>query len=363
MNVLSLFDGMSCGRIALDRIDINISKYYASEVDKYAIQVSTANYPDNINLGTVLNINVNTLDRIDLLIGGSPCQSFSFAGKQNGMSTKCKQETTIAQYLLLKMMGFEFEGQSYLFWEYIRILTDIRKINPNVLFMLENVKMGKKWQDILSKTVGCEPTLINSSLVSGQNRKRLYWTNIPGVTQPIDKGILLKDVIENFKGAVIKNRQVLQERNEKSMCLDANYWKGVDNHGQRTMIIESDFDYLNQEQLNKLQLADTKHTGSTRILFHRKNFRRNTQVYGIDGKTECLDTGGGGGRGAYTIDDMDIRKLTPLECERLQTVPENYTNHVSNSQRYKMLGNGWTIDVVAHIFSGIKLYQMLGLLK
>jgi len=390
MNVLSLFDGMSCGRIALDRANIKVNKYYASEIDKYAIKVSSTNYPDNVNLGSVVDINVSSLDKIDLLIGGSPCQSFSFAGKQNGMSTKCKQEiTTLDQYLLLKMLGFEFEGQSYLFWEYIRVLTDIRKTNPDALFMLENVKMSKKWQDILSKTIGCEPILINSALVSAQNRKRLYWTNIPDIGQPEDKGILLKDIIENgvvdrnkslvvttrVAGAtekrykekrykeksmhqmigVIKNRGVLQERSEKFMCIDANYWKGVDNHGQRTMIVERPCEPRGGSTTKE---SECHHVANATDINGYDILKR---VYADSGKSPTLNSCSGGNREVKVqVQELTYRKLTPLECERLQTVPENYTNHVSNSQRYKMLGNGWTVDIIVHIFSWLKLRQLAG---
>jgi site-specific DNA-cytosine methylase len=176
MNVLSLFDGMSCGRIALVDMNIPIEKYYASEVDKHAIAQTMLNFPDTIQLGSVVDVDVSTLEHIDLLIGGSPCQSFSFAGKRKGMSTKCEIEITrLEQYLELKESGFEFEGQSFLFWEYMRILTDIRKYNPDVLFLLENVEMGVKWERVLSEAIGIYGVHINSALVSAQNRKRIYW--------------------------------------------------------------------------------------------------------------------------------------------------------------------------------------------
>ena len=193
MRVLSLFDGMSCGRLALDRVGITPTEYLASEVDKYAIQVAKENFPTTKHIGSVVDIDPTELGEIDLLIGGSPCQSFSFAGKMKGMVTKCSQEIlTLEQYLQLKAEGFAFEGQSYLFWEYVRLL---KAIKPKY-FMLENVKMTKKWQDLISKTLGVEPIEINSNLVSAQNRKRLYWTNIPISGLPKDKGILLKGVLE-----------------------------------------------------------------------------------------------------------------------------------------------------------------------
>ena len=171
-NVLSLFDGCSGGNQSLDRIGKKVDNYYASEIDKYAITVTMVNYPNTIQLGSVTEVDVSKLKPISLLIGGSPCQSFSFAGKRKGMSTKDSIEIlTLEHYLELKSQNFEFEGQSYLFWEYIRILTDIRKYNSDVKFLLENVIMGAKWQKILSQSIGINPIEINSALVSAQNRR------------------------------------------------------------------------------------------------------------------------------------------------------------------------------------------------
>lgn len=209
MIVLSLFDGMSCGQIALKELGAHVERYYASEVDKFAIAQTQLNFPETVQLGDVRNIDARKLGHVDLLLGGSPCQSFSFAGKRAGMSTKQNEEIyTLDRYLELKQAGFEFEGQSYLFWEYIRILHELRETNPNVFFLLENVEMGKKWEKVLSEAIGLQGVHINSALVSAQIRKRIYWTNIriaqttggdwiTDIPQPEDKGILLRDILED----------------------------------------------------------------------------------------------------------------------------------------------------------------------
>ena len=220
-NVLSIFDGMSCGQIALKELGIIPNIYYASEIDKHAIAQTQLNFPNTIQLGSVVDVNVTKLEHIDLILGGSPCQSFSFAGKRKGMSTKCEIEITkLEQYLELKEQGFEFEGQSYLFWEYMRILTDIRKYNPDVKFLLENVEMGAKWERVLSQAIGVYGVHINSALVSAQSRKRIYWTNIrtkqvglfgelhSDIPQPNDRGIVLKDILENE----VDNKYYLSEK-------------------------------------------------------------------------------------------------------------------------------------------------------
>ena len=332
ITVLSLFDGMSCGRIALERAGIKVKKYYASEIDKYAQIVSAANYPDIIRLGDITQWKEWKIEKPDLIIGGSPCQGFSFAGK-----------------------GLNFnDPRSKLFFTFV----DILKHYKPKYFLLENVKMKKEYQAVITGCLGVEPIEINSALVSAQNRKRLYWTNIPGVTQPDDKGILLKDIIED--AAFINDRGKIIRQIEKSNCIDANYYKGKDNHGQRTLILVGHAENIKGHGYNKRvyspegkspSLAAASGGNLEPKIAIKEEFYKSRPARVFTKKSPTIRKGG-----------LDItnnggtawRKLTPLECERLQTVPDNYTNHVSNSQRYKMLGNGWTVDVIAHIFRGLK---------
>lgn len=327
MNVLSLFDGISCGQVALERARIKIDKYYASEIDKYAIQVTQKNYPNTIQLGDVTKWREWNVDwsSIDLLIGGSPCQGFSFAGKQ---------------------LNFE-DSRSKLFFIYVEILNHIKNINPKIIFLLENVKMKKEFQDIISERVGTEPIEINSALVSAQNRVRLYWTNIPNVQRPEDKHIYLKDIIEH--GFVDQG---------KSYCIDANYFKGGN--------LKSYF------EKHRRQLVFELKKDHNQIFICRENGRRLTpdgnkrddikgkivRGYEINfsGKSGTLTTVL---KDNYLIEDFIIRKLIPIECERLQTLPDNYTEGISNSQRYKCLGNGWTVDIIVRILSYIDVKKQI----
>ena len=322
MNVLSLFDGMSCGQQALERCNINVDNYFASEIDKYAIKVTQANYPNTIQLGSVVDLDGKSLPKIDLLLGGSPCQSFSFGGKRKGMSTTCNEEIfSLERYLELKKEGFEFEGQSYLFWEYMRILYEVK---PKY-FLLENVEMGEKWEKILSKAIGVNGIHINSSLVSAQNRKRIYWTNIglePAglfgypqsiIEHPRNKGILLKDVLQ-------------------------------DNPNDKYYISQVFYDWLKNHSLKRhSEFKITKGKRKSACLTVSALVSTNLSAdFIINENKKALP------------DRTNVRRLTPIECERLQTVKDNYTNHVSDSQRYKMLGNGWTVDVICHILKYIK---------
>lgn len=289
-NVLSLFDGMSCCQIALNKLGVKDYTYYASEIEMDPIKVTMHNFPKTIQLGDVRGIRTNIIPQVWLLTGGSPCQSFSFAGKMKGMVTGDNIEvTSLSQYLKLKKSGFEFQGQSYLFWEYVRILKETK---PKY-FLLENVRMDKRWEDVITKTLGVKPILINSSLVSAQNRERLYWTNIPGVELPKDKRIMLSDIIKGGTGYGIRGRMVN----------------------------------------GKNQMFGTK---------------RN------DGKSNCLVTQLSN-TGRVMMKNKTNRELTIEECEKLQTIPVNYTNvhGISKTQRVKMIGNGWTVDVISHILGRI----------
>ena len=225
IRVWSLFDGMSCASIVLKELNIDVSCFISSEIDRHAIKVEKQNFPNMIQVGSVTDINVSELVKKygapDFLCGGSPCQSFSFSGKMKGMSTKSGEEIyTLERYLELKSQGFQFEGQSYLFWEYMRILTELRKYNPDIYFFLENVKMLEKWERCLSHAIGVRGIHINSALVSAQNRRRIYWTNIKtkpvageglfydegdpfawpslevDIPQPEDRGIVIKDILQ-----------------------------------------------------------------------------------------------------------------------------------------------------------------------
>lgn len=394
--VLSLFDGMSCGQIALNRIGLKPKQYFASEIDKYAIQVTQSNFPNTIQLGDITKVFAKDLPKIDLLIGGSPCQGFSFAGKQ---------------------LAFD-DPRSKLFFEFVRLKNEC---NPTY-FMLENVKMKHEFEIIISKYLGVAPIEINSALVSAQNRVRLYWTNIANepyglfgdmqctIPQPKDKGILLRDILETD----VPDKYYLSEKALKFVLDETRIKKKYTQNGS-----EAD------KSLPHLAKNKTNWCGD--FIFHNTMPRSSKTGKGgtgllsrKDGKTYCLDTGQtnaieildksviqlsenkeSGGKqpyqqnrvydtngvspalmgqmscGSHAILDKSpclhcfehgtngqfnkqlakegiIRRLTPTECERLQTVDDNYTNFVSDSQRYRMLGNGWTVDVIAYIFGFLR---------
>ena len=285
---------MSCGQIALNKLGIKYDNYFASEIEKDSIKVTQSNYPQTKQIGDVTEVNGKDLPKIDILIGGSPCQGFSVAGKRKGSTTKEGIDvTTLEQYLELKELGFEFDGQSFLFWEYVRLLKETK---PKY-FLLENVRVSKKWLPMFNKTMGVEGVLINSNLLSAHNRPRMYWTNIPNFKPPVDKGITFDSIIEDIP--MIKPLSPYMTANFNGVCrLDKGIFTFTD---------------------SKKACCLTKGAGhGNKILIDRKN--------GLQ------------------------RRLTRNELERLQTVPDNYTAMVSTSKAGEMLGNGWTVDVIAHIF-------------
>tara|TARA_Y100000591_G_C21789217_1_gene675610 strand:+ start:168 stop:1382 length:1215 start_codon:yes stop_codon:yes gene_type:complete len=403
MKVLSLFDGMSCGQIALDQLGIPVERYYASEIDKYAIKVTQANYPNTIQVGDVCNIDPKDFKDIDLIQAGSPCQGFSFAGKQ---------------------LAFD-DPRSALFFEFIRLL---KAIKPKY-FLLENVRMKKEFLQAISQQVsecypeipfGIEPIFINSSLLSAQSRQRYYWTNIPGIKQPEDRGIVLRDILEdNF-----------DSERDKAHCIDANYYKGAnveqykkkhrrqlvnkpkmigkDNtlgHDILKRVYSKDgksptvntcqggnrepkvavqsYREVRTDEAKKMRRMTRQKTGKDHTPFRAKkleprkdgkvgtitpslNKDHEISIQNLPDKSQTIksqyykssranfERQGTFHATGVQQENLSWRKLTPLECERLQTVPDNYTNHVSNTQRYKMLGNGWTVEVIKHIYKNME---------
>ena len=326
---------MSCGQIALTNLGCFPDKYYASEVDKFAIQQTRHVFPDTIHIGDVTRVDVSKLDKIDLIIGGSPCQSFSFAGKQAGMATTENIEITdLDQYLDLKIMGFEFTGQSYLFWEYMRILTEVRKYNPGVKFLLENVVMSKKWEAVLTNAIGVDPIKINSNLLSAQNRKRLYWTNIAEITQPEDEGVFIRDILEED----VDEKYYLSDKALDGMINRArvNAEKG---NGFGACVVSPD------RKANTLLVGPQSREHNLIIAASRGRVCE-------DGKSNCLTTGQK--KENPLIENRGtLRRLTPVECARLQTVPSWYEWVVSDTQIYRMCGNGWTVRVIEHILKNL----------
>jgi len=323
-NVLSLFDGCSCGQQALDRLGIKVDNYFASEIDKYAIQATMANYPNTRQLGSVVDVDGYSLPQIDLLCGGSPCQSFSFAGKRKGMSTKDEQEVlTLEHYLQLKSEGYEFEGQSYLFWEFMRLLKETK---PRY-FLLENVMMGEKWEKILTKAIGVNPIEINSSLVSAQSRRRLYWTNIgmaeaglfgdmeSYIPQPKDRKIFLRDILQkdvaekyflsDLALAKIERHNNDSIENEKSNTIHAGYFKG----GGR----------------DQQYIADSKKDGLTQIgnIYDNEHNSVAGRIYTDTGKSVTLSALGGGGgakTGLYAIPRLIAHDIPEMVSVRKHEV-------------------------------------------
>lgn len=355
MKILSLFDGISCGRLALERAGIPVEKYYASEIDKYAIAVAQKNYPDTIQIGDINTVHFTDFMDIDLIIGGSPCQDLSIA-KQNREGLR--------------------GARSGLFWRYVDALATIR---PKC-FLLENVaSMRNEDRDAITATLKkiypeTECIMINSALVSAQQRKRYYWTNWH-VEQPQDKGILLKDILESGSGVDVSQYGTnWHKTTDKSSTLMARDYKGFGNQCQTGVAVPCAM-RTREDELGKFKRLETKDDDKANSLTSVQTDSmvaepvrigeldglgkgQANRIYSVRGKSVCLNANGGGGgakTGLYKVDlpdgDYIIRKLTPVECERLQTLPDGWTEGVSNTQRRKAIGNGWTVDVIAHIFN------------
>lgn len=375
---------MSGGQIALTELDIPIDKYYASEIDKYAMQFTIQNFPDTIQVGDIRELDINKLDKIDLLIGGSPCQSLSMAGKRKGLSTKEGIEIfDLEMYLELKENGFEFEGQSYLFWEYIRIYNDLLERGDNPKFFLENVEMGKKWESVFNDILGRKGIHINSALVSAQNRRRIYWTDIhDDIPQPEDRGILLRDILEEevdekyflsdkmiecLKGRVktekfspVQFSPIKFPYEQKARTINTRLFKMGDNDNYIQVDNDPICVAMRGRESACLTPKRTEYGKQIRKEYEAgivKEQRKNIQQLEPreDGKTNCLTTVQKDNLVLVDNGNFRIRRLTPTECARLQTVPEWYVwDGISDTQRYKMLGNGWNIETIKHIFKYLK---------
>lgn len=412
LTVLSLFDGMSCGQIALRELGIEVDAYYASEIDKFCIAQTQLNFPDTIQLGDVRGVSLENLPKIDLILAGSPCQGFSFAGKQ---------------------LNFE-DPRSVLFFQFQRIAHQAYYLNPDVKFLLENVRMKKSSEEIITRCLdGLRPVVINSALVSAQNRVRLYWSNIrtapanlfdgynTDIPQPADRGIYLRDILEDevdekyhIKDVVLQNLIAHKERNEregrgfgmvaktpeeKSLAVRVGgKGKGmydiikinrygqikrdqnkascltVGGHGSGN---HSDIDIIPQrprgkkgvsaytdkaptltanawEQNNLLCRRTVKQLNPSTESHGRQPFQQN-RVYDTNGISPALCSSRRGQSPLIITPDDILRRLTPTECARLQTIPEWYKWECSETQQYRMLGNGWTVEVIKHILSFLKV--------
>lgn len=351
MRVLSLFDGISAGQLALQRAGIDVETYYASEIDKHAIQVTNKNFPNTVQLWDITKWKEWDIDwsSIDLVIGGSPCQGFSFAGKQ---------------------LNFD-DPRSALFFVFVDICHRVIDENPKMKFLLENVRMKKEYQDVITQYMGVGPIAINSSLVSAQNRYRLYWTNIQFDGLPENKNILLKDILEDtilLNGASIKGRYLENKATIIGRRLDENGTrKDYDKRIKITQCLEVRNDNTKSNCLNTVEkdnvvtnlppgrYEDAYNRAKKICNINPSGNGMNGWVYDTNFKSPTLTTNKG--EGTKILDEESpayFRTLTPIECERLQTFPDDWTAGISNSQRYKALGNSWTVDVIAHIFKGLK---------
>lgn len=377
LTVLSLFDGMSCGAIALREAGIKVKQYFASEIDKAAIRQTQHNFPETIQLGNVVGVNVSELPHIDLLIGGSPCQGFSFAGKQLNFS----------------------DPRSVLFFEYVRILREIQKYNPDVKFLLENVRMLSEYENIISGQLGIFPVAINSALVSAQNRYRLYWTNIriksvrdlfgstlhTDIPQPEDRGIYLRDILDSDVDSrfYLKSDEIdklVRQREygvqEQGNIPDENVLDLWFDPSDDSAFARHDFERIDPNKVSSrnpfypapdvarvpIQAIQKNHLikeccneSSTTLVIPGSVVK--PQFGGgfrpiVSGKASCLVASSSKFAAMLIVngDDMVIRYLTPAECCRIQTIPEWYEWNCSEPQIYRLLGNGWTVAVISHIF-------------
>lgn len=344
MKVLSLFDGISCGLLALNKCGIKVDEYFASEIEPNAIRVAQKNNPFIVEVGDISKISYKNgvlytpdknynVGHIDLVCGGSPCTNFSSIGYANGMSSGDIEILSLEQYLELKKQTAIFDGQSYLFWEYCRLLSEVK---PDY-FLLENVVMAKKWENVITTSLGVNPIKINSSLLSAQNRPRLYWTNIKGVQQPKDKNIILDDILN--KNANTK---------DVSYCLTVQrcFKKLNDKYGY----IPERFNAYNASEIKTkactLSRGSMVTSSCATLLFVRVKDGVHTVQDGIlNGKYKTRLKNG----------KYNLRKLDLTEIERLQNLPDDYTKvaNIGDQKRTEMIGNGWTVDIISHIFSYI----------
>lgn len=360
LNILSLFDGISCGRIAFERAKIPIKNYYASEIDKKAIIVSKNNYPDIIQLGDICNLDTSRLPHINILIGGSPCQSFSNAGDRSG-----------------------FDGKSKLFWKFVKIL---KEVNPDY-FLFENVKMKKEWQDIITKELGVECVELDSALVSAQQRKRLYWTNIDLSKLNIkDNKIYIKDVlgldVKNTENKICMTKVDFDVKvrkhyvDTKKLCEYLRKHKGKRTNKQIAEYCnvpvtkvehwfrrDSSFEIPDEDSWFKLKkifgiISEEWDKEITEFEIKKNNFDMAKRIYHVRGKHPTLTTLTGGHQRKTITDGKDMFYLNPNHAEELQTLPKNYTKGLTDNQRFKVIGNGWTVDIITSIFLCLPFAQI-----
>lgn len=357
INVLSLFDGIACGRLALERAGIKVNKYFASEIDPYAIKIAKKNWPDIIHVGDVSKINFidgwlcseygnYEVGHIDLVMGGSPCTDVSFAGRQKGMSTKeGVQISDLDTFLSLKSKGFEFQGQSYLYWEFLRVKNECKPF----YFFLENVRMTAKHSRPITESIGVDYMPLNSEIVSAQSRPRFYWHNIPNIQIPKDRGILLKDIVlsdvepvalHNLYGG-FKEKSVRVFENKSPTLRTAAGGGHIPSFVKKGLLhSEKAIEYMNRKVKD----------GRTHWDFgHHSDISKD--------KSSAVVANFFKGVPYNVFKDWDcIRKFHPIECERLQGLPDGYTEcpGVSNTQRYKAIGNGWQVDTIVVFFQGLK---------